>query len=91
MTATELNTSCVVNTENGDSFLQVDDITHDAIFTPQATLAGPRRRSTELNTSCVVDTVNGDSYNQVDDIEAPNGTHTVKNTVNGDSYLRVDD
>ncbi len=61
----ELNTSCVVNTHGGDSYLQVDDTTHgDSLQANQ----GPSVATTELNTSCVVNTHGGDSYLQVDDI-----------------------
>ena len=102
----DLNTSCVKNTVNGDSYLQVDDISHEA---SAAGLAGAGTTASELNTSCVVNTVNGDSYLQVDDIShgasaaasgagypGPGGvvasaTHCVMCTVNGDSYNQVDD
>ena len=61
----ELNTSCVVNTHGGDSYLQVDDTTHGGQLSANQ---GPSAATTDLNTSCVVNTHGGDSYLQVDDI-----------------------
>jgi len=86
MSTLNLNTSCVVNTPAiGDSYLQVDDISHDPV---PFNLQGPPPEAVGPSAPKVMAGAPAGTPAQV----TASATHTVVNTpAIGDSYLQVDD